>query len=235
MLQTLSQVADRLSQYASTVPSSSSSSTSSNSSRRQAHRSASPAPRPSQPAELKLSEFCQRVQDDRSYASAYVSSLTCYKDVTGIPHEFLVAHIRRLDMSDLWIRLERVAGFAHASGWLSRLFPVSSKYQPDDKVKITYEESGLFSQREGVTPKEKLIFNGQKLSLRSFAMLLSIFADESKVYTLRQKNCWFFCSVMMENLAGMSLNPIQVRNLSLGKNSRTEIRRKYLEQGFRCI
>ncbi|KAG9092447.1 hypothetical protein FRC06_011918, partial [Ceratobasidium sp. 370] len=86
----------------------------------------------------------------------------------------------------MWIRLERAADFARPPGWISRLYPISSNYAADDKVGISADESDLISRSGGISPMEKLIFKRDRLSLRSFAVLLEIFGSESGSYTLRK-------------------------------------------------
>ncbi|KAG9105171.1 hypothetical protein FRC07_009545, partial [Ceratobasidium sp. 392] len=188
IIQALSQVANRVSKYASALPSPTTSTSSGppNSSRRPTQLTTITTQSTIRTEDLKFSDFCQRVREDSGYANASVASLTCYKDTRGVPHEFLIAHVRTPDAPDMWIRLERAADFAHPSGWLSRLYPVSSSYAADDKVRISVDESDLISRGSGITPKEKLMFKGDRLSLRSFAVLLEIFGNEAGPYTLRK-------------------------------------------------
>lgn len=135
---------------------------------------------------MKLSDFCKRVQQPGSiYENARVLSLTCYKDLEGIPHEFLVAHIRISNEPDMWIRLERAADLSQPVSWLSRMYPVSSTFKADDKAKIALEETDLLSPG-GITPMEKMMFKADKVSLKSFAVLLEVFANEAGAYSLRK-------------------------------------------------
>lgn len=135
---------------------------------------------------MKLSEFCKLVQQPNSiYADARLLSLTCYKDLQGIPHEFLVAHIRIPNEPDMWIRLERAADLSQPISWLSRMYPVSSTFKADDKAKIALDETDLLSPG-GITPMEKLMFKADKISLKSFAVLLEVFANEASTYSLRK-------------------------------------------------
>ncbi|KAG8688333.1 hypothetical protein FRC08_011490 [Ceratobasidium sp. 394] len=237
ILQTLSQVTNRISKNANTLPSppASTNGGSIRTSRQSTRLTTDLTPGLVQTEDLKFSGFCQRVRENPTYENASLASLTCYKDVEGIPHEFLIAHVRVPDAPDMWIRLERAADFTRPSSWISRLYPVSSNYAADDKVRISADESDLISRSGGISPKEKLIFKRDKLSLRSFAVLLEIFTTEAGSYTLRKKNCWFLCSVIMENLVAMSSNPIKVRRLSLGKDIRKRIRTRYLQEGMRSI
>ncbi|KAG8743441.1 hypothetical protein FRC10_012020 [Ceratobasidium sp. 414] len=185
ILQTLSQVANRVSRYANAL-SATTNGGSTRTPRQPTQLATNFTSALGQTEDLKLSDFCQRVRDNPTHANANVVSLTCYKDLKGVPHEFLVAHVRTPDAPDMWIRLERAADFAHPSSWMSRLCPISSNYAADDKVRISADESDLMSRSGGISPMEKLIFKGDKLSLRSFAVLLEIFRSESGAYTLRK-------------------------------------------------
>ena len=135
---------------------------------------------------MKLCDFCKRVQQPGSiYENARVLSLTCYKDLQGIPHEFLVAHVRVPNEPDMWIRLERAADLSQPISWLSRMYPVSSTFKADDKAKIAFDETDLLSPG-GITPMEKMMFKADKVSLKSFAVLLDVFANEAGSYSLRK-------------------------------------------------
>ncbi|KAG8724207.1 hypothetical protein FRC09_020791 [Ceratobasidium sp. 395] len=165
------------------------------------------------------------VMQDQPTASAHsrVISMTCYKSRRGVRHEYLILQVHSPQLTSRWIRLERAAqaDMIKSTGLRNRFTSSSSTFVPDDTAIIAASPDLSF---EDAKVMEHIIFSSvQQPSLWTLSKLLEAFCKESMVYTLPMENCWFFCSVMIENLAKHSGSNIKARNRALGRDARKRI------------
>jgi len=168
---------------------------------------------------------------DSHFAS--IRSLTCYRNKEGIPHEFLV--LVADSPPGIHIRLERAADrdAAHQPWSITRRFPklgssfsLCETYTAKDRATIADNEPDLIEKE--VEVKEKMFFRKDRLPVWKLLHLLRSFSEEAKHYTLFEKNCWFLCSVIMENLDQHSVYRIKnLRNAHLGEVIRAKIKQSY--------
>ncbi|KAG8693130.1 hypothetical protein FRC09_010718, partial [Ceratobasidium sp. 395] len=169
----------------------------------------------------------------KSMLDTNVGSLACYRDLKGVPHEYLVLNTH--DPIRAWIRLERTGDSDTGSqaNNLARwpligpsVIKLAQDYAPLDTAIVAVEEANLICKPFKV--KEKLVFQRDQLPLWRLLHLLKAFRSVVLRYNIYNKNCWFFCSVVIENLNEFATNRVKVRKyLSETGTCRNDIRQMF--------
>ncbi|KAF8596643.1 hypothetical protein BDV93DRAFT_527940 [Ceratobasidium sp. AG-I] len=180
------------------------------------------------PVKMTLAELCSLALSSDLSTTAHIVSIACYKERQGVRHEFLIVHIRSSNSESRWMRLERAAHAEHReTGFRQSFRSSSSSYPPDDTAIISSSPNLTF--REAKLMEHMEFSDGHQPTLLMFASLLALFMRESTFYTLPSENCWFFCSVVIENLAKNFGIDVKLRNRSLGRDARQRIERLFRE------
>ncbi|KAF8596641.1 hypothetical protein BDV93DRAFT_52083 [Ceratobasidium sp. AG-I] len=180
------------------------------------------------PVKMTLADLCSLALSHDSSTTTHVVSVDCYKERQGVRHEFLIVQIQSANLESRWLRLERAAqAELRKIGFRQRLQSSSSAYLPEDTAIISSTPNLIPEDAKQMEHVEFL--NGHQPTLFIFASLLALFMRESVFYTLPSENCWFFCSVVIENLSKNFGGNVKPRNRSLGRESRQRIERQFRE------
>jgi hypothetical protein len=153
-------------------------------------------------------------------SGSQVHQVILRKEVKGVRREFLLVEAESCGRK-FWMRLERGVDFGK---WrVGR-----AKFTVNDTAQIasTHEEliHGLCEQ------KAVLRFSHPTtVTLLTFAALLSVFAEESKFYTIFEENCFFLTAVIMSVLSSVHSSHLEgeVPHAGLGAAIQERIKRRF--------
>ncbi|KAG8764661.1 hypothetical protein FRC12_007967 [Ceratobasidium sp. 428] len=174
------------------------------------------------PWTMPIPKLCEVIFESTRPYEAWIDSITCYREPKGVRHEFLVVKIALSDGRYRWIRLDRAV---QNSTNIFRLFSQSSRASAQDEATIHSSYSGDIVRDGEVV--QHLDVRVHLLSLHILADLLKIFSSEAEFYTLFQKNCWFLCLVVLENLADLCGIWVSLKHSELGEPARKRISRRF--------
>jgi len=185
---------------------------------------------------MPIAELCNHIRNSPPTATAHMQSLVWYKELRGVQHEFLLVEVvqHQDDNSPIWIRLERAAktDYKHSRTFFQRLWQqshsLSSIFPANDSALI----SSSWEKATGPshTRTIKHIRLSSQTTLKSLEQLLTAFCDISVNYSLLEQNCWFFCSVIVENLMGKFGHAEmhgKILHQAQGKEARKRIREQF--------
>ncbi|KAG8724206.1 hypothetical protein FRC09_020790 [Ceratobasidium sp. 395] len=128
------------------------------------------------PWKMPIAKLCDIILTSTSDNQAWVHSIACYRQPTGVRHEYLVIKVAVYDGRYQWIRLERATLNAKNS---FQIFSNSSTLTPKDEA--TVASTGDIA-RDG-EKVQHLDLSHQSPSLHTLARLLDIFCEEAPWYT----------------------------------------------------
>jgi len=129
-------------------------------------------------------------------STARIVLLRWCKDLKGVPHEFLLleVEIKTPGRRTLWLRLDRRS---HRDATTSQLIS-SNSASADTATVCEGIDAALFDNTRHRVEVETTFANPPPLEM--LCSLLSVLTQESPKYKLFPENCYFFCSVIYENL-----------------------------------
>ncbi|KAF9519264.1 hypothetical protein BS47DRAFT_1388383 [Hydnum rufescens UP504] len=144
---------------------------------------------------MSIIHFCEHVLSTPASAEYKIFSLGMYQEVRfTIKHTYILLGVQPSHGQLFYLRLNRAAG-RDCNPWL-RFRSVSSKFPPEDRVIISWNEDSLHTPP--MNTLSLVTFQRDNPSLGELAILLNIMEEESTIYTVYPENCWFFCSVVQE-------------------------------------
>ncbi|KAF9517364.1 hypothetical protein BS47DRAFT_525612 [Hydnum rufescens UP504] len=171
--------------------------------------------------------FSMALTDLASYIdtspNAHIIMLKWCKDLTGVPHEFLLLNVElhSHDRRTLWLRLDRRS---HRNATTSQF--LSSTSASADTAIVCESEGYLFDNTQhGIEVQTTFT---TPLPLETLRDLLFIVMEESPNYKVVPENCMFFCSVIYEDLVslgrGWNIGVPSRMSMALAPSTRARIR-----------
>jgi len=145
------------------------------------------------PVSLSISTL---IPDLMSSCTGHITLLNWYKDLGGSLHQFLLLRLEFPEHRTSWLRIDR-----RSDQDTTPMQLISLPSPPVDTATLCSKLDDLVGNSR---PRARTMLRFRKpLSLDRLGILLSIVLEESPQYTLVSENCYFFCSVIYENLSAM--------------------------------
>ncbi|KAF8328427.1 uncharacterized protein EI90DRAFT_3126210 [Cantharellus anzutake] len=167
--------------------------------------------------EYTLGIFCTETHHSEEAETATVTRLLRYGTRGRVAHRFLLLEVMKLDIK-FWIRLDR-----HPRLRIWPFFYMGT----NDLVKITMALHHLLGKE---VQREAVVEFCLPIPLKRLVRALDVIREESIVYALSRKNCWFFVSIIQEIsvgfLGGHFSEEGQLNNPSLADGRRRAIKER---------
>ncbi|KAF8313525.1 uncharacterized protein EI90DRAFT_3136620 [Cantharellus anzutake] len=167
-----------------------------------------------------VADICSHIKSIPDAHLHPIKEIVVREEEDGVRHEFLLLRLAQPTEEELWMRLER-------KGPTSIRAFMSTKWEANDTATFSGERDSLLEGAKSVE-KTRIIFYAPP-SLKDLLCVLETLTDESKSYRLLSENCYFFASVVAENLCGLAKSAEctePLRWLDLGSEVRQKIRQK---------
>ncbi|KAF8306153.1 hypothetical protein DL93DRAFT_2232698 [Clavulina sp. PMI_390] len=182
--------------------------------------------------ELSLADVCHFIDDGAALRDARIVSVNGYREPAGpVAHRFIVLHLHRSQRKDIWLRLDRRRGQGIS---LFKFVMGSGVTKANDRATLSADQAQLVQQASLETSRSLQ----NRPTLRDLSRLLRIVNEELLRYRIWPENCWFFCSLIQQHLAGATLahqpdsewfieSRVNIQHVKLGKGIRERVFQRY--------